>query len=83
MNCLASEFRSKSIWERIRHSCPELTRAGRKRLELGAGEAEVVAVAVKRRWTLLLNDQAAVNLVRCLYPEVPILPTCELLYYAG
>lgn len=73
---LARTFREKSIWDQ----CPS---PGRKRKKgLGAGEAEVVAVAISRRWTALLDDQAAVDLMRCLAPELPVVRTCALLIEA-
>src|SRR5690606_5528288 len=70
---LAARLSSRAIREEAKARCPEL----RGRVELDAGEAEAVAIAVTRGWTILVDDQAAVNLLRCLYPRVPILRTCE------
>ncbi len=73
---LAFSFREKAIWDK----CP-LVRKKRKK-GLGAGEAEVLAVAISRKWTVLLDDQAAVDLLRCLAPDLPVLRTCALLVEA-
>lgn len=73
---LALSFRDKVIWEQ----CPPGTRKRKK--GLGAGEAEVLAVAISRKWTVLLDDQAAVDLLRCLAPALPALRTCALLVEA-
>lgn len=70
---LALSFRDKAIWNK----CPSGTRKRKK--GLGAGEAEVLAVAISRKWTVLLDDQAAVDLLRCLAPDLPVLRTCALL----
>ena len=76
---LANEVGSKRIRQRVREACPNL----KGRVELGPGEAECVAIAVTRGWTLLVDDQAAVNLVRCLYADCPIVRTCELIAHAA
>lgn len=73
---LARTCLDKSIWDK----CP--TSARRRRKGLGAGEAEVVAVAISRGWTALLDDQAAVDLIRCLAPDVPVIRTCALIVHA-
>ncbi len=73
---LALSFRDKVIWGK----CPSGTRKRKK--GLGAGEAEVLAVAISRKWTVLLDDQAAVDLLRCLAPDLPVLRTCALLVEA-
>ena len=70
---LARTYLDKSIWDK----CP--TSARRRKKGLGVGEAEVVAVAISRGWTALLDDQAAVDLMRCLAPDVPVVRTCALL----
>ncbi|MBS1992368.1 MAG: hypothetical protein JSS83_17715 [Cyanobacteria bacterium SZAS LIN-3] len=70
---LASTFREKTIWDQ----CPSTGR--RRKKGLGAGEAEVLAVAISRRWTALLDDQAAVELMHCLAPNLPVVRTCALL----
>lgn len=62
----------------VRQRCPDI----RGRIELDAGEAEAAAVAVSRGFTFLVDERAAVNLVRCLYPGVPVLRTCGLLAHA-
>lgn len=76
---LATRFRSKKIREELRTKCPEIKRS---RSELGVGEAEAVAVAVSRKWTFLTDDQASVDVVKCLFPDTPIVRTCPLLIYA-
>lgn len=76
---LASSFGNKSIRATVRQRCPEV----RGRIELDVGEAEAAAVAVSRGFTFLVDDRAAVQLVRCLYPNVPVLRTCGLLAHAA
>jgi len=73
---LALSFRDKAIWD----TCPSGTRKRKK--ALGPGEAEVLAVAISRGWTALLDDQAAVDLLRSLAPDHPVLRTCALLVEA-
>lgn len=75
---LASSFRNRKIRAEVRQRCPVV----RGRIELDAGEAEAAAVAVSLGFTLLVDDRAAVQLVRCLYPDVPVLRTCGLLAHA-
>ncbi len=75
---LASSFGDRRIRTDVRRRCPEV----RGRVELDAGEAEAAAVAVSRGFTFLVDDGAAVQLVRCLYPEVTVLRTCGLLAHA-
>ena len=75
---LASSFRNKRIRAQVRQRCPDV----RGRIELDIGEAEAAAVAVSRGFTFLVDDRAAVQLVRCLYPEVTVLRTCGLLEHA-
>lgn len=75
---LASTFRSKKIRVEVRRRCPDI----RGRIELDAGEAEAAAVAASRGFAFLVDDRAAVQLVRCLYPGVPVLRTCGLLAHA-
>ena len=76
---LAQEFTSRDIRNRVREHCPNL----RGRRQLQVGEAEVAAIAVTRGWTVLVDDQAAVELLRCLYPTVRFFRTCELLVIAA
>lgn len=76
---LATRLSSKKIRVRVREACPEITRS---RIELDPGEAEAAAIAVTRRWTFLTEDQASVELLRCLYPEVPVVRTCSMLVHA-
>ena len=76
---LASSFGNKSIRATVRQRCPDI----RGRIELDTGEAETAAVAVSRGFTFLVDDRAAVQLVRCLYPNVPVLRTCGLLAHAA
>ena len=75
---LASSFRNRKIRAEVRRRCPDV----RGRVELDAGEAEAAAVAVSRGFAFLVDDRAAVQLVRCLYPGVPVLRTCGLLAHA-
>lgn len=75
---LASSFRDRRIRTEVRRRCPEV----QGRVELDVGEAEAAAVAVSRSFSFLVDDRAAVNLVRCLYRGVPVLRTCGLLAYA-
>lgn len=76
---LAARFSSKGIRVLVREACPETIRP---RIELDSGEAEAAAIAVTRGWTFLTEDQASAELLRCLYPEVPVLRTCSLLVHA-
>jgi len=76
---LAIPFRSKEVREEVRHRCPEIQRF---RIQLGKGEAEAAAIAANRDWAFLADDQAAVDLLNCLYPHIPILRTCPLLRHA-
>lgn len=76
---VASSFRNRQIRATVRQRCPDI----RGRIELDAGEAEAAAIAVSRGFTFLVDDRAAVNLVRCLYPNVPVLRTCGLLAHAA
>lgn len=75
---LASSFRSKEIGARVRQRCPDV----RGRVKLDVGEAEAAAVAVSRDLTFLVDDRAAVQLLRCLHPNVPVRRTCGLLAHA-
>jgi hypothetical protein len=77
---LALHFRSRQIREEVRQRCPDIKRS---RIRLGDGEAEAAAIAITRGWTFLTDDQASVDLLRCLYPEVPPARTCTLLRYAA
>ena len=72
----ALEFRSPNIWKHY----PEGTT--RKRIGLDPGEAEALAVVVKRKWTLLADDQAAVDLAACLAPSPKVVRTCGFLVHA-
>lgn len=75
---LAYELSEKRAWDRCRDS------PGRyRRRRVGPGEAEAAAVAVCRGWTLLADDQAIIDLLRCLYPQVPVVRTCALLQAAA
>lgn len=75
---LATRLSSRAIRAEARATCPELT----GRIELDAGEAEAVAIAATRGWTVLIDDQAAVDLLKSFYPGVPIVRTCQLLVHA-
>ncbi len=76
---LAAYFSSKRVRADVQDKCPRIRRT---RVELHPGEAEAAAIAVSRGWTFLTEDQASVELVQCLYPEVPVLRTCSLLMQA-
>lgn len=76
---LATRLSSRVVRAEVREACPELRK---RRIELDAGEAEAVAIAVSRGWTILVDDQAAVDLLRCLYPTVPVVRTCQILVHA-
>jgi predicted nucleic acid-binding protein len=74
----ATYLADRAVRTLVREQCEGL----KGRVELDAGEAEVVAVSTAREWTVLVDDQAAVNLLACLFPTVRIIRTCELLVYA-
>ncbi|QIN84331.1 hypothetical protein GBA63_18040 [Rubrobacter tropicus] len=76
---LASRLSSREIREEVRTVCPGISR---KKVELDSGEAEAAAIAATRGWTFLTDDQASVEFLRCLYPNIPIQRTCTLLLYA-
>lgn len=77
---LAAHLSSKGIRDQVRGACLEITRP---RIELDAGEAEAAAIAISHRWTFLTDDQASTELLRCLYPGVPVMRTCPLLVHAA
>jgi predicted nucleic acid-binding protein len=74
---LAHRFSLREIWKETRNVDPRFTKRG-----LGAGEAEACAVAVKRNWTLLIDDQPAIELLGGLGHSVPHVRTCKLLKHA-
>lgn len=74
---LAAEFSERAIWSGITGVPSKYTKKG-----LGAGEAEACAVAATRGWTLLIDDQAAVELMTGLGYDVPCIRTCMLLTHA-
>lgn len=74
---LARRMRLREIWKETKDVEPRFTKRG-----LGAGEAEACAVAVKRNWTLLIDDQPAIELLRGLGHSVPHVRTCKLLKHA-
>lgn len=74
---LARRMRLREIWKETKDVEPRFTKRG-----LGAGEAEACAVAVKRNWTLLIDDQPAIELLRGLGHSVPHARTCKLLKHA-
>jgi len=74
---LAADFKDRSIWSGISGVPSKYTKKG-----LGAGEAEACAVAAKRGWTLLIDDQAAVELMTGLGYDIPCVRTCMLLIHA-
>jgi hypothetical protein len=76
---LSARLSSRTIRPEVRRSCPGTSR---KRVELDPGEAEAAAIAISRGWTFLTEDQASVELLKCLYPDVPVQRTCTLLVHA-
>ena len=76
---LASRLSNRSIRGEVREACPDVTRP---RIELNPGESEAAAIAIARGWTFLTDDQASAILLRCLYPDVPVLRTCSLPVHA-
>ena len=76
---LATRMSSRSIREDVREACPDVARP---RIELNPGESEAAAIAIARGWTFLTDDQASAVLLRCLYPDVPVLRTCSMLVHA-
>lgn len=75
---VAARLASRPIRDAIRKACP----GARFSQPLDAGEAEALAIAATRNWTLLVDDQAAVTAARCLYPGVPVVRLCALLIEA-
>lgn len=75
---VATRLASKPIRDAVRRACPD----ARFTQPLDAGEAEALAIAATRGWTLLADDQAAVTATRCLWPGVPIVRLCALLVEA-
>jgi hypothetical protein len=76
---LAARLSNRTIRAEVRRTCPETSR---KKMELDPGEAEAAAIAITRGWTFLTEDQASVELLGCLYPDVPVQRTCVLLVHA-
>lgn len=72
---VAANYRTKEGRADIRKKCPDLV--GRAKID--PGEAEVLALASKHSWTMLVDDNAAVSVARCLYPNIPVIRTCQLL----
>ncbi len=77
---LAARLRSKTIRTEVRRVCPNISR---RKVELDPGEAEAAAIAIRRGWTFLTEDQASAELLGCLYPTVPVRRTCTLLIHAA
>lgn len=75
----AAYLAGRDVRSEVRRRCPDLI----GRINLDAGEAETVAIAAARGMTILVDDQAAVNLLRCLYPEIRFVRTCEMLRCAA
>lgn len=68
---MAIAFMKGDIWKKC---------TGSKRITgLDPGEAETVAVAISRNWTLLIDDQAGVELARALKPDLPVIRTRQFL----
>ena len=76
---IAARLSNRTIRSEVHRTCPEVSR---KKMELDPGEAEAAAIAITRGWTFLTEDQAAVDLLGCLYPDVPVQRTCTLLVHA-
>ena len=78
---LAFGFRDRSsVRERMRAAnCSRVRHRG----TLSRAGAEAVALALTRNLTLLTEDRAAVDLVKCLYPSVTVLRTSDLLLCAA
>lgn len=77
---LAARLGSKQIRAERQRTPP---RTSQRKMELGCGEAEAAAIAINRGWSFLTEDQAAVELLRHLYPDVPTQGTCALLVHAA
>lgn len=76
---LAARLRNKRIAEEVRAQDPSIKRP---RLALNSTAAETAAVAASRTFTFLTDDPASVELVGCLFPNIPIVQTCSLLVHA-
>ena len=76
---LAVRLSNRTIRSVVHRTCPDVSR---KKMELDPGEAEAAAIAITRGWTFLTEDQASVELLGCLYPDVPVQRTCMLLVHA-
>lgn len=74
---LARQYSVRTIWNNTTGVDARFKKRG-----LGDGEAEACAVAVTRGWTLLIDDQPAVELLKGLGLAVPLLRTCKLLQHA-
>lgn len=74
---LARRFSSRSIWDKTKGIEARFKKRG-----LGPGEAEACAVAVTRGWTLLTDDQPAIELLKGLELPVAVIRTCQLLTHA-
>ena len=74
---LAHSFSLKSIWNNTSGIEPRYKKRG-----LGAGEAETCAVAMSRGWTLLIDDQPAMELMIGLGQNLQHIRTCKLLTLA-
>lgn len=77
---LAARLSSKKIRAEARSIYPGISR---RKVELDPGEAEAAAIAITRGWTFLTDDQASAELLRGLYPDVPVQRTCHLLTHAA
>ncbi len=74
---LSRRYSDRAIWKETTGVDGRFKKRG-----LGAGEAEACAVAVTRGWSLLLDDQPAVELLKGLGLSIPIARTCGLLQHA-
>lgn len=73
---LALSLTDKQVWDNLKNPVKKRKRG------LDPGEAECVAVAISRKWTLLSDDQAAVDVVKGLGQPVEVIRTCQLLVKA-
>lgn len=73
---LAIQLSERSIWNQTTGVSSKFKRRG-----LGPGEAEACAIAILRNWTLLVDDQPAIELLKGLGHNVSTIRTCQLFKY--
>ncbi len=74
---LARKYSRREVWQETQGVDTRFKKRG-----LGAGEAEACSIAAKRGWTLLIDDQPALELLKGLGLNVPCIRTCTLLKQA-